>query len=446
MSQGTSAPGRPRRRWQLTTSAVARLFAGAVIVLLGLLAGRSDVVVLGVPLVLAVAWGLAQRPTGVSSADVGEPRLQRARSQVEAVVTLHAPAGSPATRLRVTAPGHREREVLVDGRAARTLRLSLRTVRTGTQDTFVVDHMDTGGEAVLRSDPGTAAAGTLVVLPRATPLKELPLPFRLRGLTGAHRSTRPGDGSELRDVAAFTPGDRLRRIDWKTTARRAAAGPPHGTGVAELYVRRAFATSEAQVVLVLDARDAIGPDVSTWQTGDVRPDEATSLDLARRAAASLAQRYLDQGDRVGLVDPARHRRLLRPAGGRRQLSRILHQLALSAPDGEPVLRFRAPQIPSGALVVVLSTFLDDDAAGLARMWRHTGHRTVAVDVLPSPALAHLSPKARTAFRIVGMERDDRLAALAAAGVEVVPWHQEDGGRGGAQAALATIVRSRQVRR
>ena len=426
--------------------ATPRLLGGALLVVSGLLAGRPDVAVLGVPLLLAVVWGLARRPTGFTAADLGEPRYVRRRSQVEAVLVLKPPAGVSAIRLRAAAPGHRHLEVLVDGRERRELRLSLTTTRTGRQDAFMVDHMDIGAEALLRADPITVGPGKLVVLPQATPLGDLPLPPRLQGLTGAHRSSRPGDGGDLRDIAPFVPGDRLRRIDWKTTAKRAGSGPHLGTGAADLYVRRTFATSETHVILVLDARDAIGPDVSTWDSGDVHPDDATSLDVARRAAASLAQRYLDQGDRVGLIDPGRHRRLLRPAGGRRQLSRIVHQLALAEPRGEPASRLRAPQVPSGALVVVFSTFLDDVAAGLTRMWRHAGHRTVAVDVLPSPTLDFLPPRARTALRILRMEREDRLAALAAAGVEVVAWEDGASRRTGAQVALTALSRVRRVGR
>ena len=438
-------PHQPARRWRLTATAARRLFAGGILVLGGLLASRSDVAVLGVPLVLAVVWGLARRPTGVTAAALGEPRYVRRRSQVEAVLVLEPAAGVSAIRLRVAAPGHRDHEVLVDARKRRALRLSLVTARTGRQDAFVVDHMDSGVEAVLRADPGTVGPGALVVLPQATPLGALPLPPRLQGLTGAHRSSRPGEGGDLRDIAPFAPGDRLRRIDWKTTARRAAAGARLGTGASSLYVRRTFATSEASVILVLDARDEVGPDVATWNAGEVHPHDATSLDIARRAAASLAQRYLDQGDRVGLIDPGRHRRSLRPAGGRRQLSRIVQQIALAEPRGEPSLRIRAPQIPSGALVVVFSTFLDDDAARLARMWRHAGHRTLAVDVLPSPTPDYLPSPARTALRIVRMEREDRLAALVAAGVEVVAW-DDHGGRAGAQVALTALSRVRRMGR
>src|SRR5699024_538145 len=139
--------------------------------------------------------------------------------------------------------------------------------------------------------------------------------------------------------------------------------------------------------------------------------DATSLDLTREAAASLARAYLAQGDRVGLADLGRRQRPVRPSGGRRHLERIVRRLALSAPDTMVHPRVRSPQLPSGALVVVLSTFLDDDAMTLALSWRHSGHRVVAVDVLPPVRTSHLRTRMRLAHRMVSMQRADRLTVL-----------------------------------
>ena len=73
-----------------------------------------------------------------------------------------------------------------------------------------------------------------IVAPRRAAIGSLPLPRRLQGLTGAHESARAGDGGDFRDIHPFTAGDRLRRIDWKATARR-------GQNAADLYVRRTAA-------------------------------------------------------------------------------------------------------------------------------------------------------------------------------------------------------------
>ena len=96
--------------------------------------------------------------------------------------------------------------------------------------------------------------------------------------------------------------------------------------------------------------------------------------------------------------------------------------------------------------MVFSTFLDDEAARLARTWQYAGYRTIAVGVSPSPVSGLLPPRNRTAYRIVRMERVDRLAALAASGVEVVPWEPDAPPSGRPEVVLAARARARRVGR
>jgi hypothetical protein len=73
------------------------------------------------------------------------------------------------------------------------------------------------------------------------------------------------------------------------------------------------------------------------------------------------------------------------------------------------------------LVYVLSTFLDDEAARMATMWRANGHRVIAVDVLPVADLTGTRSSQRLAHRIVMMDRADRVRALRAQGVDFLRW-------------------------
>lgn len=430
----------PRRRWRVTSGAAWTVFGGLVLVAVGLLAGRPDVVVIGIPLVLTVASALSRPPGEHPGIAFDTPFHVEASDEVGTLLTVVPATAVPAVRVRVSAPGHRPVEALLDARRAHARRLLLTTVRTGRQDTFGVDDLAFGTGAAVVASARHHRAAPIVLLPRAEALRELPLPWRLHGVTGAHGSRRPGEGGDLRDVAMLAPGDRLRHIDWRTTARRGS----DGGRVATLYVRRTFATSDAHVMLVIDPRDDIGPDVSTWSGGPTRPDVATSLDVARHAATSLARGYLDQGDRVGLVSLRHPRQLLLPAGGRRHLHRLRHQLATAEPVGTPTSVTATPRIPAGVLVVVLSTFLDDLPVELARRWRLDGHRVLAVDVLPTPVLDALPWRGRVAFRMVWLERVDRLDRLREAGVELIRWAGR--GHGPVVADLATLARSRQVRR
>ncbi|MGY4644069.1 DUF58 domain-containing protein [Cellulomonas sp. URHB0016] len=444
-------------RWPRTRASAGSIAVGALLLVGGALTGRADVAVLGAAPLVAGVWDWRRRPTAdvvvrLAGADgVPEP------GRMESVVEVVAPDGVPGVLVGLRRGGRELAEVLVavrgpepgaaatapppeavspldpvpspaTGVSTRRLRVVVRTVRTGVLEVATVDAQGVGPGGASVSVPTPPVTRGTVVLPARRALGAVPLPHRLRGLTGAHESRRPGEGGGLRDVHPFTPGDRLRRVDWRVTARRSP-------DLRELYVRREHALAEAVVMLVLDSRDDVGPDPLTWR-GSVPPraQDPTSLDLARGAAASVAETYLGQGDRVGLDDLGVRRRPLPPGGGRRQLDRIRHALAVTQPQGEPAVRRRAPRLPSGALVLVFSTFLDDEAALAAAQWRHLGHRVVAVDVLPTLHVGHLGDRERIAVRLIGLAREDRLADLAERDVEVVTWGNAP------EVALATLAR------
>lgn len=418
----------PAERWTPALAVTGASAACLVLVVLGVLMARPDVAVLGAaPLVLAVR-ALHARPSGEATA-----RFVVADADPDAEVGDSEGAGDGVGALRATLvvdgpgrwlsvtvarQGRPAADALVRVAGTRRLPVVARTVRTGPQQVATAEVQAIGPDGASVARPTPAAARTTVVLPSTAPLLDLPLPTRLRGLTGPHESRRPGEGGGLRDVHPWAAGDRLRRIDWRVTARRSP-------GLRELYVRREHAQAEAVVVLVVDSRDDLGPDPRTWR-GSVapRPQDATSLDRARQAAASLARAYLERGDRVGLDDLGVRRRPVPPGGGRRQLDRIRHALALTAPEGEPVARLRPPRLPSGALVVVFSTFLDDESAQVAAGWRDAGHRVVAVDVLPRLRASGLYDRERLALRLMTLTREDRMAELADQGVELVTWRDE----------------------
>ena len=414
-SQATqpTPPAQPAPPWRVEPGQVASAGAGLVLLAAGALLGRADAALLGVPIVLGAAHALVRRPHDRVRVDVRPTGSPERPLAAELAVT--APVTADAVRLRADRPGHRPAEALVAVDGTRELRVTAASVRTGGQPLFLVEHQGVGSGAATVGLPGRCEPEQVLVLPAGRRLGALPLPGRLRGLTGQHESRRPGSGGGLRDVHPFAPGDAPRQVDWKVTARRSPA-------LDQLYVRRTTALGEAVVTVVVDSRDDVGPDPLTWAgTPAVRADDATSLDLARQAAAALAEAYLGGGDRVGIEDLGVRRRAVRSGTGRRQLERVRQQLAWLRPEGDPPTRVRPPRIGAGALVYVLSTFLDPEAAAMAATWRRTGHLVVAVDVLPDLRLGDLDTRRRLALRLVLGERDDRLADVRAAGVDVVRW-------------------------
>jgi len=414
MTQGRQPDGAPPGQpWAVTGSLVWAVAVSLVLLSVGALAGRPDVALLGVAPLLASLSATWLRPRGQVWADSAQS--ETTAGVLAQRVQLSAPPGCTAVRLRLGRPEHGFSEVLVHVPLHREIEVTARSVRTGPQQLFRVEHQGIGSGGLTAGPVGEEAPDAVVVLPRSRTMPALPLPSRMRGLTGQHDSHRPGQGGGLRDVHPFVPGDSIRQVDWKVTARRSP-------NLDQLYVRRTMALGEAAVVLVVDSRDDVGPDPTTWSgIRSIRPDDATSLDLARQAAMTVAEGYLAVGDRVAVEDLGVRRRGLRPGTGRRQLDRVVQQLALLRPEGDPRQRIRPPRVSAGSLVYVFSTFLDAEAANMARAWRRMGQGVIAVDVLPNVRTRGLDARHWLAIRLIRIEREDRLAELAAAGVEVLRW-------------------------
>ena len=114
--------------------------------------------------------------------------------------------------------------------------------------------------------------------PRPEALRSLLRPAETQLYSGDELSRRKGEGTEFADLRPFTYGDRMRRINWRASARRG-----------ELWVNEQHPERNMDVVLFLDS------------FADVRRGTRRALDLAVRAAATLAGRYIRRRDRVGLV-------------------------------------------------------------------------------------------------------------------------------------------------
>jgi hypothetical protein len=395
------------------------------------------VVLVAVPVLVTAAWsGLGRRPATdrVHATTALDPGA--GAGGVGYRTSVAVPPDVEAAAVVVTVAGGRRHAVVVDAERVRMLHGRVPVTHSGPQEILRLhwSMLARGGAVVTAPDEGPVVTG--VVPPPHLRMEHLPMPLRVTGITGAHDSANPGDGGEFRDVALFAPGDRLRRIDWRRTARRAERP-------GDLYVRRTFSTADALVVLVVDGRDDLGSDVTEWGGNRRGEPEATSLDIAREAATSLATAYVTAGDRVGFRDLAGTARSVEPGGGSRHLERLRSTIASVAPDGDVSARVRMPLVPGASLVVVLSTFLDEDAATMALSWAGRGHRVVAVDTLPEPDQQRADRQQRAALRLIALERDDRLDEMAAAGVELVRWRPGDGSSPAVQ--LRLLSRPRRIR-
>lgn len=414
-------------RWQPTPALSRSVLLPIVLAGVGLAAGRVELVLLGVPLIVgtALALGGTRPPDGVPRVraigpkitDVGRPatvavEIEPSEAQMITTVLVPESPGSLAERVATAAPAEQPRHIV--GESTPTT--------WGTQVLARPDHLVVGADALFIAGPVTAAPRTAQVLPAVTTtLPPGPLPARPAGMVGAHRSQRPGEGTELHDVSPFAPGDRLRRIDWRVTARQAG---PHEL----LYTRHTQVDADADVICCLDSRFDLQPEVRLWSEPATPEDShdagPRSIDIGVDTVASIAAAYIAHGDRVGVLDLTRQMDTVRLGSGSRHLLRLRTYLARhthrpGTADTSALPR-RVPRFPPGAVVVVASVFMDDAVAALATSWRRSGHPVLAVDVLPTPVVRMADPAATLAARVVLAERDERLRSLAASGVLVTP--------------------------
>ena len=238
----------------------------------------------------------------------------------------------------------------------------------------------------------------LRVFPLAPPLPT-PLPHRaLPDRIGAHRTRRYGSGVEFGDIRPHSPGDPLRSINWRVSARRG-----------RLHVTERIMDRAADVVAVLD-------------TTPQAPGPATdSLQRTVRGATQVVQSALQRGDRAGVVVSGSRLRWLCADIGRRQFYRILDTVLDAGGTSGGTLVPRAA-LPPTAVVIAFSTMLDTNFALSLLELRRRGHVVVAVDVLRGPPFeVELD---QMSARMWKLERRNMYRNMSVLGVPVVAWEDD----------------------
>jgi len=395
----------------LSTRVWAYLALGACGLLAGLLLGRIEPVVLAAPFLVVLALGAAlARPPGLS-VELALDR-ERAIEGDEVEVTLVVAAAQPVERLDVELARPRglilldDPATLVFGLPAggrKELRLRLRCRRWGGYTVGQVRLVARDRFGFFRWERTEDLRRPLKVYPGAEEVRRLLKPARTQAFAGNQVSRAKGEGIEFADIRAFTPGDRVRRVNWRVTARRDA-----------LHVNEFHLERNADVVIFMDTFT------------EVRDAAGGSLDQAVRGAAALIEGHLRQRDRVGLVGFGGTLRWLRPAMGEVQLYRLVDSLI----DTEIVLSYAwkglevIPRrtLPPGSMVIAISPLLDERTLRALSDLSGRGHDVAVVEIAPA---AWLRPGGREterlAFRLWEMEREALRARFQQLGVAVATW-------------------------
>jgi uncharacterized protein (DUF58 family) len=335
--------------------------------------------------------------------------------RVTVQLTIRAETALPPTEIwhllppEAVCPGGRHRMLLVlrEGEE-RTLQHEVIFPRRGK---YVL------GQLYGRVHPGTDLQPLLAeyrydqvchVYPRVVPLPHHLPPTHTHASFGNYVSRTAGDGLEFAGIRPYSSGDRIRRVHWRASLMRQ-----------QLYVTDYYCERNADVVILLDTLVSLGT------------PRANTLDVAVRAAASLAAHYLYHKDRVGLIHYGGVCTWLPPATGQLQLYRILDALlgtqTLFSYLTADIARIPPRVLPPGALLFVITTMLDTRIDVALHDLLARGFQFVLLIISP----AHVMPTPRhqrhgeATARLWRLEMDLRLRELRRSGMPVVMQNSDD---------------------
>lgn len=249
-------------------------------------------------------------------------------------------------------------------------------------------------------------AGQLLIVPPVLRLRRVAIrPRRTRVYSGTIPARQGGPGVEFFAVREYESGDPPRWINWHLTARHPAS----------VYANQFEQERVADVGLILDGRRIAN-----------KFGERTIFEHSVLAAASLADAFLNAGNRVGLFFYGHQIIWTMPGYGKIQVERILHDLSRLEPGNSQIFSdLYVPRnlFPSHSQLVLISPLAAEDDRALVAL-RSSGYHLLVIS--PDPVSFELEglPKSDTtalAGRIVRLQRNLLLHRLRATGIQVVEW-------------------------
>jgi uncharacterized protein (DUF58 family) len=392
-----------------------RLEGYAVLVGAGLVAAlalrRPELAIAAAPLALLLV--LATTGARDPRLEVGFS-LETSRSvegaEVEAEITLRADTGVDRLEVRLELPRGIEPTDGADALAVRlvadeerTLTIPLRCLRWGVYDLGEIEVRARDRLRIVTWEDSVERRVELKVYPTPESLSRIISPVETQAFAGSEVARVKGDGIEYADIRDYVPGDRLRAINWRASARRGS-----------LVVNERHPERNTDVVLFVDS------------FVDVHGADRSTLDDAVRATASLAGLYLERRDRVGLVSFGGILRWLQPGLGPMQRYRLIETLLETgvAPDytWRDVNRIPSRILPPKALVLGITPLVDPRFTTALENLRARGFDVAVIDVDPVGLVEPgRSTVERLAHRLWLLEREVLQARLERLGIGIARW-------------------------
>lgn len=186
-------------------------------------------------------------------------------------------------------------------------------------------------------------------------------------MSGVHKSRAKGFSVEFEEHREYSPGDEIRRIDWKALGK-----------FDRYFIKEYEDETNLRAYLLLDASASM----------NYGSDGITKFDYACTLTASLAYLILKQQDAAGVVTFSNHiEAFIPPRAKRDYLTQILHALENRGPGGETnvgkILDDIAGQIKRRGLIVLVSDLLDEPTEILKglRQFRFKGNDVIVFHLM-----------------------------------------------------------------
>ena len=248
-------------------------------------------------------------------------------------------------------------------------------------------------------------------------IEDVPTPYSTRGTkvtVGPLPSPRVGEGVEFHAIREYQPGDPLKIINWKATAR---------TG--RIMANEYESERKVDVIFIVDAS----------YTGELVFDDLI------RAAASLMLNALNSGTSFGLLLAEDVPLWVRPDYGKRHFFKCIDFLSTAKPDKNNMIAYQVEHLirsrfPARAQLVYFSPLLTEESREALRIMSSFGYNVVVISPNPYTAVEPKSREEELALKLLGLQRKALLRKMAGYGV-IIDWDV----RKPLKAAVAEVTRA-----
>ncbi|NJE11928.1 DUF58 domain-containing protein [Thermococcus sp. LS2] len=232
-------------------------------------------------------------------------------------------------------------------------------------------------------------------------IEDVVTPYSTKGTkvtVGPLPSPRVGEGVEFHAIREYQPGDPLKIINWKATAK---------TG--KIMSNEYESEKKVDVILIVDA---------TYKGESV-------FDNLIRAAASFMLDCLNNGTSFGLLLAEDVPLWIRVDYGKRHFFKCIDFLSIAKPDKNNMIAYQVEHLvrsrfPARAQILYFSPLITEEGREALRVLYRYGYKVVVISPNPYSVVKPKSEEEALALKILQLKRKAHLRKLAAYGI-IIDW-------------------------